>query len=49
MYFLGIKVAQSKEGLLIAKEIALDILDILEEIGMTKYQPTHSDIHPNKN
>nr|KYP40128.1 Retrovirus-related Pol polyprotein from transposon TNT 1-94 [Cajanus cajan] len=45
-YFLGIEVAQSKEGIVISQRKYA--LDILEETGMTDYRPIDSPMDPNQ-
>ena len=45
-YFLGIEVAQSKEGVVISQRKYA--LDILEETGMTNCRPIDSPMDPNQ-
>ena len=45
-YFLGIEVAQSKEGIVISQRKYA--LDILEETGMTNCRPIDSPMDPNQ-
>ena len=45
-YFLGIEVAQSKEGIVVSQRKYT--LDILEETGMTNCKPINSLMDPNQ-